>query len=74
MIEELDRVALTRAFPEHGLVPGDIGAVVGVHAEGKGFTVEFMSLAGKTVAVVTLDASAVRPLRAKEIAHVREMA
>lgn len=31
MIQELDRVALTRDVPEYGLVAGDIGAVVAVH-------------------------------------------
>ena len=74
MIRELDRVALTRALPEHGLVAGDIGAVVGVHQDGKGFTVEFMSLGGETIAIVTLRAEAVRPLRRREIANARELA
>lgn len=73
MIQELDRVALTRDLPEHGLMTGDIGAVVGVHAGGKGFTVEFLSLGGETVAIVTLRADAVRPLRKREIANAREL-
>jgi Domain of unknown function (DUF4926) len=73
-IQELDRVVLTRALPEHGLVAGDIGAVVGVHQEGKGFTVEFISLGGDTVAIITLRADAVRALRKREIANAREMA
>ena len=74
MIDDLDRVALARAFPEHGLVAGDIGCVMAVHAEGKGFTVEFVSLGGETVAILTVAAAAIRPLRPREIAHVREMA
>jgi uncharacterized membrane protein len=73
MIEELDRVALTRALPEHGLIAGDIGAVVGVHQGGKGYTLEFVAFDGKTIAIVTLDADGVRPLRAREIPHVREL-
>jgi hypothetical protein len=36
MIEELDRIALPKPFPEHRLVPGDIGCVMAVHDEGKG--------------------------------------
>jgi Domain of unknown function (DUF4926) len=72
MIEELDRVALTRALPEYGLVPGDIGAVVAVHQGGRGVTVEFMALDGRSIAVVTLAAHDVRELRAREVAHVRE--
>ncbi len=74
MIEELDRVALAEPVSEHGLEAGDIGTVVMVHEGGKGFTVEFMTLMGQTIAVVTLPAVAVRPLRAREIAHVREVA
>ncbi|MGQ0671308.1 MAG: DUF4926 domain-containing protein [Hyphomicrobium sp.] len=74
MIEELDRVALTRAVPEHGLIAGDIGAVVGVHQDGKGFTLEFLSFDGKTIAIVTLDAGGVRPLADREIAHARAVA
>lgn len=74
MIEELDRVAPTRALPEHGLIAGDIGAVVGVHQGGKGFTIEFVSFDGKTIAIATLGAGAVRPLRPREIPHVRELA
>ena len=34
MIKEHDRVILTEAIEEHGLEPGDIGAVVYVHGEG----------------------------------------
>ena len=74
MIEELDRVALARPLPDHGLVVGDIGAVVAVHQGGKGYTVEFMSLVGKTLAVVTVDAEMIRSLRASEVAHVRKVA
>ncbi|MFM9941833.1 MAG: DUF4926 domain-containing protein [Hyphomicrobiaceae bacterium] len=74
MINELDRVALTEAVPEHDLRPGDVGTVVLVHQEGKGFTIEFMTLMGTTIAVVTLPANAVRPLRAREVANAREVA
>ena len=74
MIEELDRVALTRNLPEHGLIAGDIGAVVGVHQDGKGYTLEFMALDGTTLAIVTLDAEGVRPLREREVAHARQVA
>jgi hypothetical protein len=40
---------------------------------GRGFTVEFLSLQGKTVAIITVRADSVRALRPREIAHVREM-
>ena len=74
MINELDRVALTKAVTEHGLEPGDVGTVVMVHKGGQGFTLEFMTLGGETLAIVTVDSDAVRPLRRREITHVREVA
>jgi hypothetical protein len=74
MIKELDSVVLATALPEHGLTDGDIGAVVMVHEGGKGFEVEFMTLTGKTIAVVTLNADKIRPIAKDEIAHARHVA
>ena len=74
MIKELDSVVLTTDLPEHGLSKGDIGTAVLVHEGGKGFTVEFMTLAGHTIAVVTLLAGQVRLIARNEIAHVRSLA
>jgi uncharacterized protein DUF4926 len=73
MIEELASVVLTADMPERGLEAGDIGTIVMVHQEGKGYTIEFMTLGGDTVAVVTLPAGQVRPIRTNEIAHVRAL-
>ena len=74
MIKELDSVVLTTDLPEHGLSAGDIGTVVLVREGGKGCTVEFMKLAGKTIAVVALLANQVRQLAKNEIAHARHVA
>jgi Domain of unknown function (DUF4926) len=74
MIKELDPVVLTQALPEHGLRPGDVGWVVMVHGGGAGYEVEFVTLAGETVSVVTVPASGVRPVQATEIAHARAVA
>ena len=74
MIEELADVILTRDLPEHGLAQGDIGTVVLVHAKGKGYEVEFTTLDGETIAIVTLTAKQFRPSKPKEIAHVRDLA
>ena len=71
MIKELDSVVLATDLPEHRLAKGDIGTVVLVHEGGKGCTVEFMTLTGDTVAVVTLLASQVRQTAKGEIAHAR---
>jgi hypothetical protein len=73
VIEELEQVVLTTEMPAHKLQAGDIGTVVMVHEQGKGYTVEFMTGAGDTIAVVTLDAGQVRPFRTNEIPHVREL-
>jgi hypothetical protein len=73
MIEELSSVVLTADMPERGLQAGDIGTVVMIHQAGQGYTVEFVTLSGDTVAVVTLPADQVRPIRANEIAHVRAL-
>lgn len=74
MINEFETVVLTTDLPEHRLAKGDIGTVVLVHEGGKGCTVEFMTLNGNTVAVVTLLAHQVRQTAKDEIAHARPVA
>ncbi len=74
MIGELDDVVLERDLPPHGLKRGDIGTVVLVHDRGRGYEVEFTSLDGETIAVVTLSAREVRAVGRGEIAHARGMA
>jgi hypothetical protein len=74
MINEHDCVVLTQDLPNEKLKAGDIGTVVHAHQEGAGFEVEFMTLAGETVAVATLLPSQVRPIARRDIAHVRELA
>ncbi len=74
MIKELDPIVLTESLPDLGLQVGDVGWVVMIHAGGAGYEIEFVTLAGETVSVVTVPAEAVRPVRAKEIAHARMVA
>ena len=73
MIQELDDVILTHDLPKYGLASGDIGTVVLVHKEGKGYEVEFTALDGETIAIVTLRADQVRPSKQREIAHARNL-
>ena len=73
MIEELEDVILTCDLPKHRLRKGDIGTVVLVHQQGKGYEVEFTTLDGESIAIVTLEASQVRPSKPREIAHVRDL-
>lgn len=74
MIEELSAVVLTADLPQYELRAGDLGTVVMVHQGGKGYTIEFTTLSGETVAVATLTSDQVRSTRANDIAHVRELA
>jgi hypothetical protein len=70
MIKELDTIVLNVDLPEHGLSAGDLGTVVLEHKH-RGYEVEFMTLDGETVAVVSLSSDQVRPVGRWEIAHVR---
>jgi len=71
MIKESDSVVLNADLQEYGLERGDIGTVVLVHGDRKGYEVEFVSLDGETMAVVSLFPSQVRPIGRREIAHAR---
>jgi hypothetical protein len=73
MIKEHDFVVLTGDLPNERLKAGDIGTVVNVHENGAGYELEFITLAGETIAVVTLMASQVRPAAKREIPHAREL-
>ena len=73
-IKELDPVALTCDLPAEGLKRGDVGTAVLVHGDGEAFEVEFVGYDGQTVALVTLELAQVRPLRAGDIPHARELA
>ena len=73
-IRELDQVVLAADLPAEDLIVGDVGTVVLIYREGQAYEVEFMTLEGKTVAVVTLEASQVRPVGQREIVHARELA
>lgn len=73
MIKEHDFVVLGAAVPAEGLVAGDVGTVVHIYRDGQAFEVEFTTLEGKTAAVITLEASQVRPVGQHEISHAREL-
>jgi hypothetical protein len=70
-VGEHERVALVVPVPSAGLRPGDIGTVVHIHGRGQAFEVEFFTLAGDTIDVLTLDAAQVRPLGHDEVASAR---
>ena len=73
MIKELDTVVLTEDLPEHGLQKGDLGTVVLLHSA-DGYEVEFMTLDGQTLEVVSLVPKQVRSVGRREIAQARAVA
>lgn len=73
-INEHDRVVLTVDLPGEKLAAGDVGTVVHIYPGGRAFEVEFVSLDGETVAVVTLEHAQVRPVERHEITHARRVA
>ena len=72
-IQELDLVALSRDYPEQGLVAGDVGAVVHVYSNGQAYEVEFVAADGQTLALMTLVADDVEPVTGPQILHVRKL-
>jgi hypothetical protein len=73
MIQEHDCIVLTANLPERGLEAGDVGTVVHIHKGAAAYEVEFMTLTGKTVAVVTVLPSQLRPVSKRDLTHVREL-
>jgi Domain of unknown function (DUF4926) len=73
MIKEHDCVVLMQDLTDASLKAGDVGTVVHVHQGGAGYEVEFMTLAGETIAVAPLLPSQIRAISRRDIAHVREL-
>ena len=74
MIQELDTVVLDVDLPEYHLEKGDIGTVVLIHQNQKGYEVEFITLEGETLVVISLFPSQIRTVQKREIPHVRLVA
>lgn len=71
MFDELDVVVLTHNIKKHGLKAGDLGTVVHIYKNDKVLEVEFVTAAGKTVALLTLNFKDVRSITGNEFLHVR---
>ena len=68
--QELDAVVLVRDLPDAGLRAGDMGAIVHVHGP-QALEVEFVTAAGRTQALLTLNPTDVRPVRDDDLLAVR---
>jgi Domain of unknown function (DUF4926) len=71
MIREHDRVVLTAAVADVGLVTGDVGTVVHAYDDGQAFEIEFTAVDGHTIVVATVEASGVRPVTGHDISRTR---
>ena len=72
-MKELDTVVLTHDIKDYGLKEGDMGAIVQVYKEGQAFEVEFVTAAGKTIALLTLKPSDISEVGKNAILHAREL-
>lgn len=72
-MQELERVALTEDLPKHNLKAGDIGMIVHVYGDHKGYEVEFVTLSDELIALVSVYPSQIRPLESDEIASARRV-
>ncbi|QOC21534.1 DUF4926 domain-containing protein [Wenzhouxiangella sp. AB-CW3] len=70
--ELLDTVVLSEDLPDKGLKSGDVGAVVEIYP-GNRFDVEFVTGAGKTLALLTLSGHQIHAMGPGEILSVRQM-
>ena len=70
--KELDTVVLRRDLPEQGLRSGDLGAVVHVYDD-EAIEVEFVTAAGRTQALVTLNTQDVRSVSDEDLLSVRTL-
>ena len=76
MFKEHEQVVLTaNVCSDEGeqLMPGDVGAVVHVHPDGKAYVVEFMALDGDTIAIATVLPSQARSVTSRDLTHTRHV-
>ena len=74
MIEEFELVALLIDLPKVKLIRGDVGTVVMIHGEQKGFEVEFVNASGRTIAVETLYPDQIKKVdQSTAVLHVPEL-
>ena len=74
MINELDTVVLAIDLPEEGLKAGDLGAVVAAYGNGAAYEVEFVTLKGQTISVVTVPCNGLRAVDERDLPTTRRAA
>jgi len=67
MIKEHERAVLLVDLLDYGLQAGDMGTVSHLYADGLAYEIEFFTADGQTFDVVTVEATAVRPVQSDEL-------
>ncbi len=73
MIGLYELVSLRRDVERYGLKKGDIGMVIDIYENGKGYLVEFGDAQGNTIGVLALNSHDIQRLNSTQILHVREL-
>ena len=68
----LDTVVVVADLAGHGLMRGDVGAVVQVYGP-EAVEVEFVTASGHTQSVLTLGSHQIRPVGPKDLLAVRQL-
>lgn len=74
MIKEFERVILTENLKGSPFVKGDVGTIVMIHPDSKGFEIEFFALDGSTLGVETVSADQIKSAKGiKRVIHIEEV-
>jgi hypothetical protein len=73
MIREHERAVLITDLPEHDLKAGGVGTIVHIYRDGAAYELEIFALDGRTLDVVTVEASQVRPVSSRDVLYLREL-
>ncbi|HRQ42319.1 MAG TPA: DUF4926 domain-containing protein [Chloroflexota bacterium] len=71
-----EQVVLRQDIPEKNLRRGDVATIVEhhpMHQGEDGYSLELFNGIGETIAVITVPESAIQPLSANTILHVRDL-
>jgi hypothetical protein len=73
VLEEHDLIVLTEDLDGTKFRAGDVGTIVYLSEDSPYYEVEFVTRDGQTIDVVTVHATQVRPVKTKEVLHVRAL-
>lgn len=75
MIKEFERVYLLEDLKDTPFIKGDVGIVVFIYPDNKGYEIEFMALDGTTLGVETVKFNQVKSVNGiKKVIHIDEAA